>query len=214
MYRNEKFNRWRRHPWHGLSAHTEDAAEDIVQVYIEMLPTDVVKYELDKNSGFLMVDRPQRTTSSPPALYGFIPRTYCAEEVAKRCPGVEVADGDPLDICVYSERHINRSDIILNARVLGGIQMIDDGEADDKIIAILDGDNIWGGAKDISDLPDIKVERLQHYFSTYKMIPGKNIDIKVDHVYGREEALKVIAASEKDYWNHYGDLHEQAKAGD
>jgi inorganic pyrophosphatase len=123
-----------------------------VQVYVEMLPTDVVKYELDKNSGFLVVDRPQRTTSSPPALYGFIPRTYCAEEVAKRCPGVTEADGDPLDICVYSERHINRSDIVLNARVVGGIQMIDGGEADDKIVAVLDGDNIWGDVEDISDL--------------------------------------------------------------
>lgn len=212
MYRNEKFNRWRRHPWHGLHSQADDAAEGVVQVYIEMLPTDVVKYELDKASGFLMVDRPQRTTSSPPALYGFIPRTYCAEEVAKRCPGVEVADGDPLDICVYSERHINRSDIILNARVVGGIQMIDDGEADDKIIAILDGDNIWGEVNDISDLPDIKIERLQHYFSTYKLQPGKDVNIKVDHVYGREEALKVIAASETDYWNHFRSLHEEAKA--
>jgi inorganic pyrophosphatase len=212
MYRNETFNRWRRHPWHGLHAHADGAAEGVVQTYIEMLPTDVVKYELDKASGFLMVDRPQRTTSSPPALYGFIPRTYCAEEVAKRCPDVDVADGDPLDICVYSERHINRSDIILNARVVGGIQMIDDGEADDKIIAILDGDNIWGDVNDIADLPKIKVERLQHYFSTYKLIPGKQIDIKVDHVYGREEALKVIAAAEADYWNHFGHLHEQAKA--
>lgn len=212
MYRNEKYNRWRRHPWHGLYARQEGSTDDgIVQVYVEMLPTDVVKYELDKNSGFLMVDRPQRTTSSPPALYGFIPRTYCAEEVAKRCPGVEVADGDPLDICVYSERHINRSDIILSARVVGGIQMIDDGEADDKIIAILDGDNVWGDVQDISDLPAIKVERLQHYFSTYKLQPGKELNIKVDHVYGREEALKVIAASEKDYWNHYGDLHDEAK---
>ncbi|MEM9316035.1 MAG: inorganic diphosphatase, partial [Pseudomonadota bacterium] len=115
MYRNEKFNRWRRHPWHGLYAHSEDGDKGTVQTYVEMLPTDVVKYELDKNSGFLVVDRPQRTTSSPPALYGFIPRTYCAEEVAKRCPGVTEADGDPLDICVYSERHINRSDIVLNA---------------------------------------------------------------------------------------------------
>jgi len=212
MYRNEKYNRWRRHPWHGLYARQEDSQDNgIVQVYVEMLPTDVVKYELDKNSGFLMVDRPQRTTSSPPALYGFIPRTYCAEEVAKRCPGVEVADGDPLDICVYSERHINRSDIILSARVVGGIQMIDDGEADDKIIAILDGDNVWGDVQDIADLPSIKVERLQHYFSTYKLQPGKDLDIKVDHVYGREEALKVIAAAEQDYWNHYGDLHDEAK---
>ncbi|MEL7045438.1 MAG: inorganic pyrophosphatase [Pseudomonadota bacterium] len=211
MYRNEKFNRWRRHPWHGLYAHREDGDKGTVQTYVEMLPTDVVKYELDKNSGFLVVDRPQRTTSSPPALYGFIPRTYCAEEVAKRCPGVTEADGDPLDICVYSERHINRSDIVLNARVVGGIQMIDGGEADDKIIAILDGDNIWGHIEDISDLPEIKIERLQHYFSTYKLVPGKDIDIKVDHVYGREEALKVIEAAETDYWNHFGHLHEAAK---
>ena len=212
MYRNEKYNRWRRHPWHGLYARQEGSTDNgVVQVYVEMLPTDVVKYELDKNSGFLMVDRPQRTTSSPPALYGFIPRTYCAEEVAKRCPGVEVADGYPLDICVYSERHINRSDIILSARVIGGIQMIDGGEADDKIIAILDGDNVWGDVQDIDDLPAIKVERLQHYFSTYKLQPGKDVDIKVDHVYGREEALKVIAAAEQDYWHHYGDLHDEAK---
>jgi len=212
MYSNNSYARWRRHPWHGLYARTEDAAEDIVQVYVEMTPSDVVKYELDKNSGFLMVDRPQRTTSSPPALYGFIPRTFCAEEVAARCDHADIADGDPLDICVYSERLITRADIVLNARVVGGIQMIDGGEADDKIVAVLEGDNIWGHVQDISDLPDIKVERLQHYFSTYKMVPGKENDIKVDFVYGREEALKVIAASEKDYWNHYGDLHDRAKA--
>ena len=214
MYSNRDFNRWRRHPWHGLHIKADGAAEDIYQVYIEMTPDDVVKYELDKASGFLMVDRPQRTTSSPPALYGFLPRTYCAEEVAKLCPKVDEADGDPLDICVFSERHITRADIVLNARVVGGIQMIDDGEADDKIIAVLEGDNIWGDVHDLADLPKIKTERLQHYFSTYKLIPGKEIDICVDHVYGREEALRVIAAAEKDYWNHYGHLHEQAKAAD
>lgn len=212
MYNNAEFNRWRRHPWHGLHTRREGMREDTVQVYIEMTPADVVKYELDKASGFLMVDRPQRTTSSPPALYGFIPRTYCAEEVAKRCPNVEVADGDPLDICVYSERHITRADIILRARVVGGIQMIDGGEADDKIVAVLEGDNIWGDVNDIIDLPAIKIERLQHYFSTYKMIPGKENNIKVDYVYGREEALKVIAAAELDYQNHFGHLHTQAKA--
>ena len=144
MYSNSDFNRWRRHPWHGLRAQKDDMPEDIVQVYVEMTPADVVKYELDKSSGFLVVDRPQRTTSSPPALYGFIPRTYCAEEVAARCPGVDIADGDPLDICVFSERHITRADIVLRARVVGGIQMIDGGEADDKIVAVLEGDNIWG----------------------------------------------------------------------
>ena len=211
MYSNENFNRWRRHPWHGLHTRPDDAAADIVKVYVEMTPADVVKYELDKASGFLMVDRPQRTTSSPPALYGFIPRTYCAEEVAKRCPAVEEADGDPLDICVFSERHITRADIVLKARVVGGIQMIDGGEADDKIVAVLAGDNIWGDVHDIADLPAIYTERLQHYFATYKMIPGRETDIKVDFVYGREEALKVIAASELDYQNHFGHLHNGSR---
>jgi len=212
MYENNEFNRWRRHPWHGLHARADGMQEDLVQVYVEMTPTDVVKYELDKGSGFLMVDRPQRTTSSPPALYGFIPRTYCAEEVAKRCKDTDVADGDPLDICVYSERHITRADIILRARVVGGIQMIDGGEADDKIVAVLEGDNIWGDVYDIADLPKIKTERLQHYFMTYKMVPGKVNNIKVDYVYGREEALKVIAAAELDYQNHFGHLHTAAKS--
>ena len=207
MYRDEPFSAYRRHPWHGLEPFPEGGAETgTVQAYIEMLPSDTVKYELDKNTGFLVVDRPQRTTATPPALYGFIPRTYCAEEVAKRCEHAEIADGDPLDICVFSERLITRADILLNARVVGGIQMIDGGEADDKIIAVLEGDSIWGGVDDITDLPPIKTERLQHYFSTYKMVPGKDINIRVDHVYGREEALRVIEAARADYETHYGDL--------
>lgn len=214
MYGNSGFNRWRRHPWHGLHARTEDCASDVVQVYVEMTPSDVVKYELDKGSGFLMVDRPQRSTSNPPALYGFIPRTYCAEEVAKLCPQADKADGDPLDICIHSERHITRADIILKARVVGGIQMIDGGEADDKIVAVLTGDNIWGEVQDISDLPAVTTERLQHYFSTYKLIPGKQNNVTVDFVYGRERALEVIAAAEKDYDRHFGHLHAQAKAGE
>ncbi len=207
MYQNTEYNRWRRHPWHGLAAVPDESQPTVVTAYIEITPSDVVKYEIDKVSGFLMVDRPQRTTSSPPALYGFIPQTYCGERVAAMCDDAEEADGDPLDICVFSERLITRADILLKARVVGGIQMIDDGEADDKIIAVLEGDNIWGDVMDISDLPAIKTERLQHYFRTYKMVPGNDIDIKVDHVYGREEALKVIAASRADYEADYGHLH-------
>lgn len=210
MYTDEPFSAYRRHPWHGLEPIPDGVEPGIVRAYIEMLPSDTVKYELDKNTGFLVVDRPQRTTATPPALYGFIPRTYCAEEVAARCAHADVADGDPLDICIFSERLITRADILLNARVVGGIQMIDEGEADDKIIAVLEGDNIWGEVNDIKDLPPIKTERLQHYFSTYKMIPGKNVEIRVDGVYGREEALKVIAASQKDYQNHYGHLLQKA----
>ena len=78
MYQDELFSAYRRHPWHGLEAIPEGADDGIVQAYIEMLPSDTVKYELDKKTGFLVVDRPQRTSATPPALYGFIPRTYCA----------------------------------------------------------------------------------------------------------------------------------------
>jgi inorganic pyrophosphatase len=211
MYTDEPFSAYRRHPWHGLEPIPEGVEPGIVRAYIEMLPSDTVKYELDKSTGFLVVDRPQRTTATPPALYGFIPRTYCAEEVAARCAHADIADCDPLDICIFSERLITRADILLNARVVGGIQMIDEGEADDKIIAVLEGDNIWGEVNDIKDLPPIKTERLQHYFSTYKMIPGKNVEIRVDGVYGREEALAVIAASQKDYQNHYGHLLQKSE---
>ncbi|MBE9540120.1 MAG: inorganic pyrophosphatase [Proteobacteria bacterium] len=208
MYQNTEYNRWRRHPWHGLKARPDESKPSIVTAYIEITPSDVVKYEIDKVSGFLMVDRPQRTTSSPPALYGFIPQTFCGDRVAAMCRDADVADGDPLDICVFSERLITRADILLSARVVGGIQMIDDGEADDKIVAVLEGDNIWGDVQDIDDLPAIKTERLQHYFRTYKMVPGNDIDIKVDHVYGREEALRVIEASMQDYEAGYGHLHQ------
>jgi len=212
MYQRGDFQRWRRHPWHGLSPRPEGKSDFIVNAFVEMTPFDTVKYEIDKKSGYLMVDRPQRTTSVPPALYGFIPQTFCGPRVAALCEDADEADGDPLDICVYSERNINRAEVILHARVVGGIQMIDGGEADDKIIAILEGDNIWGGVQDLKDLPDIKTERLQHYFKTYKMVPGKDINIKVDHVYGREEALKVIAAACADYQEFFGHYHDQSSA--
>ena len=95
----------------------------------------MIKYELDKPTGYIKVDRPQQTSSSPPTLYGFIPRTYCAERVADLCPSAVRGDGDPLDICVISERAIDRADITMTATVVGGLQMLDGDEADDKIIA-------------------------------------------------------------------------------
>jgi len=207
MYQHGEFQRWRRHPWHGLKSHPKPDKPNVVNAFIEITPFDTVKYEIDKETGYLMVDRPQRTTSVPPALYGFIPRTYCGPRVAALCSEAAEADGDPLDICIYSERNITKSEVLVRARVVGGIQMIDDGEADDKIIALVEGDNIWGDIDDLKDLPAIKIERLQHYFRTYKMVPGKNIDIKVDHVYGRDEALQVVAASIADYDEFYGHHH-------
>jgi inorganic pyrophosphatase len=194
--------RWRPHPWHGLEIGPE--APHIVNAYIEITPFDLVKYEVDKATGYLRVDRPQRTSSQPPALYGFVPQTYCGVRVGKLAPGAARGDGDPLDICVISERHITKSEILLRARVIGGIQMIDNGEADDKIVAVLVGDYVWGKASKMEDVPRVLVERLEHYFSTYKMIPGSENKVRIAGVYDTEHAIKVILASVEDYNEEFG----------
>jgi inorganic pyrophosphatase len=198
----EPFYRWRPHPWHGLDV--GPSPPHLVYAYIEITPFDVVKYEIDKVTGYLRVDRPQRTSSQPPTLYGFIPRTFCGRRVGALCPGVQQGDGDPLDIRVVSERQITRAEVILPARVVGGLQTIDGGEADDKIVAVLQNDTIWGQVTDISELPSILVERLRHYFSTYKLEPGHPSQFTIEKVYGCEYAFGVISAAIGDYNEEYG----------
>lgn len=196
------FYRWRPHPWHGLDAGVKAPA--IVTAYIEITPFDTIKYEIDKTNGYIRVDRPQRGTNHPPTLYGFIPRTYCGPRVAAlSLVGVERADGDPLDICVISERPITRADILMSARVVGGLQMVDRGEADDKIIAVLENDLIWGSAETLEAFPPVLLERLRHYFSTYKLIPNSVESVTVAGLYDREHALKVVQASMEDYAEAY-----------
>lgn len=196
------------HPWHGVLI--GDHAPDVVTTYIEMVPTDTVKYEIDKETGFLKVDRPQLYSNLCPAMYGFLPQTFCAEEVAAYCreqTGREgiTGDGDPLDILVLSEKHISHGDILLQAVPIGGLRMIDDEEADDKIVAILEGDAMYGTWKDLSDAPDAEINRLKHYFLTYKDLPGANKPrrCEITHVYGRDEAHEVIRRSQADYLTHF-----------
>lgn len=196
------FYRWRPHPWHGLEVGPNPP--QIIHAYIEITPFDLVKYEVDKETGYLRVDRPQRSSSQPPTLYGFIPRTYCGERVRKLSPQSEKGDNDPLDICVISERPINKSEIILNVRVVGGIQMIDGGEADDKIIAVLSNDNFWENANNLSDIPKALVDRLTHYFSTYKLTPGEDRATFITEIYDVNHAIKVIKASLLDYEETFG----------
>ncbi len=198
----DQFYRWRPHPWHGLNVGPE--APRLVNAYIEITPFDLIKYEVDKSTGYLRVDRPQRSSSVPPALYGFIPRTFCGPRIGELSPLADRGDGDPLDICVVSERPINRSDIILSAKVVGGLKVIDLNEADDKIIAVLSNDNFWRDAEDINDLPSALIERLRHYFSTYKLRPNQETPVEIEMVYGREHALKVVEASMLDYDDEYG----------
>ena len=196
------FYRWRPHPWHGLEI-GEDLPR-IVNAYIEMTPFDAVKYEVDKTTGYLRVDRPQLTSSMTPTLYGFIPQTYCADRVNALSKKSKKGDGDPLDICVITERPINHGEVILRARVVGGIQMIDNGEADDKIIAVLDNDQFWKDANDIGDISPALLERLRHYFVTYKLIPGQPSDVHIEQIYDREQAYAVIEAAMEDYTEEYG----------
>ncbi len=198
------FYRWRPHPWHGLDV--GDDPPKIVNAFIEITPFDMIKYEVDKKTGYLRVDRPQRSSSMPPSLYGFIPRTYCGNKVGSLSTKTDKGDGDPLDLCVLSERPIDRTEVILSTRVIGGIHMIDRGEADDKIITVLDNDKYYEGVKDVSDLPVVLIERIRHYFGTYKLIPGMdNKDVFVERVYDVDHAKKVINASIQDYEEMFGE---------
>ena len=192
-----QFNTWRPHPWHGLSVGPQ--APDIVHAFIEITPFDVVKYEIDKHSGYLRVDRPQRSSSVPPALYGFIPRTYCCARVTTLSPSSVRGDGDPLYICVICERPVDRREVIIDARVIGGIEMVDGGEADDKIISVLATDSVYGGAREVTDLPKALVDRLVHYFASYKSMPGETNKVEIRSTYGASRAHQVIRASMEDY---------------
>lgn len=202
MIGSSRFSLQKAHPWHGVSI--GENAPEVVTVFIEIVPTDTVKYEIDKETGYLKIDRPQLFSNVVPALYGFIPQTYCGEEIARYATeqaGKEIAegDGDPLDILVLTEKDIPRGDLLLQAIPIGGIRLIDKGEADDKIIAVLKNDAVYGKWKDIGDCPETIINRLKHYFLTYKNIPGELAIIEINEVYGREVAHEVIRKSRLDY---------------
>jgi len=198
----QSFSRRRPHPWHGLASGPEPPR--LVSAYIEITPFDMVKYELDKQSGYLRVDRPQRTSSQPPALYGFIPRTLCGDRLCRLSPQAERGDGDPLDICVISERPIARSEVVLTVQVVGGLRMIDDNAADDKIIAVLQNDYVWGHTQTLAELPPVLIERLEHYFTTYKLVAGEAPKVTLVEAYAREHAWQVIEAAIADYGDAFG----------
>jgi inorganic pyrophosphatase len=160
-------SRLQAHPWHGIPVGAD--APVIVNAFIEIVPADTVKYEIDKASGHLKIDRPQRFSNVCPAPYGFVPQTWCRDGVAALAmrqtgrTGI-VGDGDPLDICVLTERPINHGSIILRARPIGGLRLFDRREADDKLIGVLIDDPAYGAFRDLADVPTALVDRLRHYF--------------------------------------------------
>jgi len=208
---------YKPHPWHGLDIGQESPR--MVRTYVECVPGEGIKYEVDKSTGYLKVDRPHKFSSLCPTIYGFLPQTYCGKEVAKRCmertglKNIE-GDGDPIDICVLSTRSINHGDLILSSRPIGGLRMIDGGEADDKIIAVIKGDPVMGDWEDIKDVPKPQLDLLRHYFLTYKQSPdsvggSKNPAVSIPEVYGREEAHEMIKRSEADYQVKYSKLKSE-----
>lgn len=205
---------YRAHPWHGVDIGEE--APEVVHCYIEIVPTDTVKFELDKISGLLKADRPQKYSNFCPALYGLIPQTYAGKRVGEYCSQKTgrkniSGDGDPLDICVLSEKEILRGDVLLTAIPIGGIRAIDGNEADDKIIAILKDDLVYKDIRDIDECPENLIDRLRHYFLTYKDFPddltaGRKRKMEITHVYNKKEAQEIIQLAQKDYEDHFAEI--------
>ena len=198
-------HRLQSHPWHGITA--GDQAPDVVNVFVELVPTDTVKYEVDKESGHLKLDRPLQFSSQCPSPYGFIPRTWCKERVAAMAAAATgrqgvAGDGDPIDICVLTERPINHGSIILRARAIGGLRLFDRHQADDKLIGVLVNDPAYGAYTELSQVPRPLVDRLRHYFLTYKQLPGASgagAVCEITDEYDASTARQVIRSAMDDY---------------
>jgi inorganic pyrophosphatase len=205
------------HPWHGVPIGSDWPRS--VTVYVEIVPTDTVKYELDKATGLLKVDRPQMYSNVCPSLYGLIPQTLCGDRVATLCmertgrKGI-VGDGDPMDICVLTEKPISHGNVLVRATPIGGLRMLDGNEADDKIIAVLAGDAVYGDFGDVGECPPLLLDRLRHYFLTYKQAPDPATPAcEITHVYGRDEAQEAIRRSHEDYRSRFPGFAEAMAAG-
>lgn len=214
----EKNQHLRLHPWHGVTNGAQ--CPQLLTAYIELTPTDTVKYEIDKTSGILKIDRPQKYSNICPTLYGFIPQTYCHQHTANFCMQQTqrtnlIGDGDPLDICVFTEKQITRGDILLQAIPIGGLRLIDNNEVDDKIIAVLKNDLVFGNFTNITHLSQALIDRLCHYFLTYKDLPNfapqhntnpeitPTRKVEIDAIYDAQTAHKVIQHSIMDYNQHF-----------
>ncbi|GHT78312.1 inorganic pyrophosphatase [Bacteroidia bacterium] len=200
--------KFKAHPWHGVSIGS--LYPDVVTAFIEIVPTDTVKYEVDKETGYLKIDRPQKYSNVIPALYGFIPQTYSGRRVAELSNLALnrkdiLGDNDPVDICVLTEKDITHGDLLVKVRPIGGFRLLDGGQADDKLIAVLHDDAIYGAYRSINDVPPLVIERLRHYFTTYKDIPGSNErKTELTHIYDLDVAYDVIKRSVEDYKEYFG----------
>jgi len=166
------------HPWHDLP-NNPDTVEDGFNAVIEIPRGSKVKYELDKPTGMLKVDRILYSSVVYPANYGFLPRSYCD-------------DGDPLDILVLGYEPVAPL-TIMEARAIGVMLMKDEGKGDEKVIGVHVHDPAYADISDISQLPEHQMKEIERFFLDYKTLEDKSVE--VDAMQGAEAALEVVKKS-------------------
>jgi len=174
------------HPWHDVSI--GDSTPELVSGIIEIPKNSRAKYELDKGSGMLMLDRVLYSSINYPANYGFIPQTYCD-------------DKDPLDILILSQIEVVPM-CIVEAKVIGVMRMMDEGEMDDKIIAVAANDMSVNHMNEIEDLPAHWLKELRSFFENYKELEHK--EVVVEDFQNRQVAMQVIQQAISDYKVKFG----------
>lgn len=173
------------HPWHDLSPGS--AAPAVINAVIEIPRGSKVKYELDKDTGLLYVDRILYSSVVYPHNYGFIPKTLCE-------------DGDPLDVLVLMQEPVVPM-CFMRVRPIGVMQMLDQGEQDDKLIAVHADDPEFKHFSDISQLPPHRLNEIRRFFEDYKK--NENKHVRVDEILGAEEAIKAVMDGLNMYQEHY-----------
>jgi len=171
--------------WHDISPKRINA-DDFICV-VEISKGTKKKYELDKETGYLYLDRILYTSTHYPANYGFIPRTYGD-------------DNDPLDVLILCSETIEPMTLV-RAYPIGVITMIDNGRSDEKIIAIPFNDPYNNMYRDINELPSHVFEEMKHFFSVYKSLEGK--ETAVDEVRGRDDSINIINKAIDNYIEHF-----------
>lgn len=173
-------------PWHDI--HYGKNSPEIVNSIIEISKGSKGKFELDKESGLIRLDRVLYSSVHYPANYGFIPQTFCD-------------DNDPLDILVFSSIEIPKM-CLIDAKVIGVMRMVDSGEVDDKIIAVAANDISVSYRNDISELPPHTTLEMQTFFEDYKNLEHK--EVVVEQFYGREKAYEIIIEAIELYKTTFG----------
>ena len=180
------------HPWHDVSVGSEIPRQ--FMTVIEVPKGSKNKYELDKATGLIILDRVLFSSVHYPANYGFIPQTYCL-------------DDDPWDVLVLGQEPVVPL-CLIEAKAIGVMRMVDQGEEDDKVIAVNANDPEFRDYSDISELPEHRMREIRRFFEDYKTLENKQV--KIDHVLGHQDAIKIVQESLDRYQAKFGSAASKA----